>query len=106
MDPKKNAPKLDVDYFAFEGNDFYEWVDTAPTSNLVEAICEYFKVLEYNINLVEKDADYYDPDFLDELNGIAWNFFELGPWIMRIQHELNQRAAPTKTRSSLKAGPG
>ncbi len=102
MDPKKNAPKLDVDYFAFEGNEFYEWVDTAPTSNLVEAICEYFKVLEYSSKFIDSDADFTNRYFLNELNGVAWNFYELGPWIMHIQHVLNQRAAPNRSKKSLK----
>lgn len=96
---KSNTSIRKPDYFSFEKNEFYEWAAAAPTSNLVDAIREYFRVLEYNINLVEKDADYYDSAFLKELNGIAWNFFELGPWLMEIQDQLNRRVSPTQAKN-------
>jgi hypothetical protein len=95
MDSKNNDTKLDIDYFVFENTDFYEWAATAPTRNLVEAISAYFKTLKYNIELIDGDADFTDPYFLNELNGIAWNFYELGPWIMEIQDQLNRRASPS-----------
>jgi hypothetical protein len=91
----KRPHQLDVDYFYFEDPDFYEWAATAPTSNLVEAICEYFEVLEQDIKSINKDADFADPHFLNDLNAYAWNFYELGPWIMEIQDQLNCRVSPT-----------
>ena len=96
----EKAHQLDVDYFSFIGNEFYEWVGTAPTSNLVEAILEYFKVLEFNNNLVNEESDFADPEFLAELNGIGGQFFELGPYIMEIQDQLNQRASLIKPRAT------
>jgi hypothetical protein len=94
MDPKKNGPKVDVDYFSFINHEFYEWSAAAPTNNLVDAIREYFKVLDYNIKLIDEEADFTDPLFLDDLKGIAWNFYELGPWVMFIQNELHRRSVP------------
>ena len=83
MDPKKNAPKLDVDYFAFEGNDFYEWVDTAPTSNLVEATrsgiylsghfpSSYLSGVAVHRDITEQPQDKYYTKFIDleEVNRI------------------------------------
>jgi hypothetical protein len=94
MTSNKPRHQQDVDYFAFIGNEFYEWVGTAPTSNLVEAIREYFKVLEYSSKIVDEESDFADPKFLEDLNEIAWHFFELGPYIMEIQAQLNQRVSP------------
>lgn len=96
MDIKKDAPKLDTDFFNLENDEFYEWETAAPTGDLVEAICGYFRVLEHNIKSMDKEADFTDPHFLDELNSIAWNSFEYGPWIMEIQHQLGRRYAPIK----------
>ena len=96
----EKAHQLDVDYFSFIGNEFYDWVGTAPTSNLVEAILGYLKVLEFNNKLVDEESDFADPEFLAELNGIGWQFFELGPYIMEIQDQLNQRASLIKPRAT------
>ena len=83
------------DYLVFEQNDFYEWAATAPTPNLVEAIKMYFEVLEYNINSINKNSDFTDPKFLNELSGIAYNFYDFGPWIMEIQDQLRRRVSPS-----------
>ncbi len=99
MDSENKDTKINLDYLVFEKNDFYEWAATAPTSNLVEAISTYFKVLEHNIKSINKDADFADPHFLNELNGIAWNFYDFGPWIMEIQDQLNRRVSPTQSKT-------
>jgi hypothetical protein len=91
MDIKKNAPNLDTDYFNFENDEFYEWATAAPTSDLVEVLCGYFSVLEHDIKTIDEDADFTDPEFLNELNGISWHFYDFGPWIMEIQDQLNRR---------------
>ena len=94
----EQAHQQDVDYFSFINDEFYEWVDTAPTSNLVEAIREYFKVFERDIKLIDDEADFTDSNFLAELNGIAWHFSELGPYIVEIQQQLNRRVLPAQSR--------
>jgi hypothetical protein len=106
MSPQDNETECDVDYFNFSDTDCHEWAATAPTSNLVEAISAYFKVLEHDIKSINKDADFADRKFLNELNGIAWNFYELGPWIMEIQDQLNRRVSPEQSKRSPTLGTG
>jgi hypothetical protein len=93
-DNNKNS-EFDIDYFSFKNDEFYEWAATAPTSNLVEALFCYFQVLEVGIESVAKEADFTDPDILDGLHDVAWNFYDCGPWIMEIQEQVFRRNDPT-----------
>jgi hypothetical protein len=99
IDNNKNT-KFDIDYFSFKDDEFYEWATTAPTSNLVEALFSYFQVLEVGIKSVDKEANFTHPKFLCELNGIAWNFYTFGPWIMEIQDQLSRRSNPPGIRKN------
>jgi hypothetical protein len=78
MNSKMNKTEIDIDYFTFDKGEFYEWVATAPISNLVDALLSYFEVLKFGIDSIDKDADFTDPTFLDELNGIAWVSSSMG----------------------------
>jgi hypothetical protein len=92
-DNNKNT-EFDIDYFSFKNDEFYEWAATAPTSNLVEALFSYFQVLEVGIKSVDKESDFTDPNILDGLNDVAWNFYDFGSWIMEIQDQLSRRYDP------------
>ena len=89
-----------TDYFDFSNTNFYEWAATAPPSILVEAISAYFKVLEHDIKSINKHADFTDPIFFRDLNVIAWDFYDFGPWIMEIQDQLNRRVSPPQSKTT------
>jgi len=93
MNTKAENAKYEYLYFD-DDEEFYKWAADAPSCDLIEALSCYFEVLEYNLKLIDKRADYADPRFLAELNGIAWNFYSLGPWIMEVQDQLSRRNDP------------
>ncbi len=84
-------PKNDLDYFSFSDKEFFEWAAEAPSEDLVKAVTTYLNAMKYNINLVDKNADFTDPEYLEEFSGVAWSFSELGPWIMEVQDQLRRR---------------
>lgn len=86
-----DQPRNKPDYFAFSGGEFFEWVAEAPSEDLVEAITAYLVAMEYNIKLFDKNADFTDPEYLDEFSEIAWNFYDVGPWIMEVHNQLCRR---------------